>query len=134
MEVHAGGQLPRPPRQPRPRDLPELRQEFAEEAPTWGETLAWGGLPCGVWPARSGSGPQKISAEGSAPIVVVGTTRDPATIYEWSKRLDDQLSNSVLVSYDGDGHTAYRRSNDCIDTAIDAYYVQGRLPADGLTC
>ena len=84
--------------------------------------------------SRSGSGPHKISAEGSAPIVVVGTTRDPATIYEWSKRLDDQLSNSVLVSYDGDGHTAYRRSNDCIDNAIDAYYVQGRVPADGLTC
>ena len=121
-------------------DSPDLEtyqtyaKAFAEKAPTWGETLAWGGLPCGVWPATSGSGPQKISAEGSAPIVVVGTTRDPATIYEWSKRLDDQLSNSVLVSYDGDGHTAYRRSNDCIDNAIDAYYVQGRVPADGLTC
>jgi hypothetical protein len=96
--------------------------------------LAWGGLPCAVWPAKAGAGPHTISAQGSAPIVVVGTTRDPATIYEWSKRLDDQLSNSVLVSYDGDGHTAYRRSNDCIDTAIDAYYVQGRVPADGLTC
>ncbi len=108
--------------------------EFTEEAPTWGETLAWGGLPCSVWPAKAGTGPHTISAQGSAPIVVVGTTRDPATIYEWSKRLKDQLSNAVLVSYDGDGHTAYGRSNDCIDNAIDAYYVQGRVPADGLTC
>ena len=109
-------------------------KEFTEEAPTWGETLAWGGLPCGVWPAKTGSGPHTISAEGSAPIVVVGTTRDPATIYEWSKRLKDQLSNAVLVSYDGDGHTAYGRSNECVDTAIDAFYVQGRVPKDGLTC
>ena len=50
------------------------------------------------------------------------------------KRLRDQLANAVLVSYDGDGHTAYRRSNECIDNAIDAYYVQGRVPEDGLTC
>ena len=109
-------------------------KEFTEVAPTWGETLAWGSLPCGVWPVKEGSGPHKISAAGSGPIVVVGTTRDPATIYEWSKRLKDQLSNAVLLSYDGDGHTAYRRSNDCVDSAIDAYYVQGRVPQDGLTC
>ncbi|GAA2165058.1 alpha/beta hydrolase family protein [Humibacillus xanthopallidus] len=109
-------------------------KEFTKVAPTWGATLAWGGLACGIWPAKEGSGPHTISAEGSGPIVVVGTTRDPATIYEWSKRLKDQLSNAVLLSYDGDGHTAYRRSNDCVDSAIDAYYVQGRVPKDGLTC
>ena len=109
-------------------------EDFTEKAPTWGETLAWGGVPCGVWPVKAGTGPHTISAEGSAPIVVVGTTRDPATIYEWSKQLKDQLSNAVLLSYDGDGHTAYRRSNSCIDSAIDAYYVQGRVPKDGLTC
>ena len=35
---------------------------------------------------------------------------------------------------DGDGHTAYGRSNTCVDSAIDAYYVQGRVPKDGLRC
>ena len=49
-------------------------------------------------------------------------------------RLRDQLDNAVLVSYDGDGHTAYGRSNTCVDSAIDAYYVQGRVPKDGLKC
>ncbi|MCU1536135.1 MAG: tripeptidyl-peptidase [Humibacillus sp.] len=109
-------------------------EEFAKVAPTWGPTLAWGGLPCAVWPAKEGAGPHTISAAGSGPIVVVGTTRDPATIYEWSKRLKDQLANGVLLSYDGDGHTAYGRSNACIDDAIDGYYVRGVVPKDGLTC
>lgn len=116
-------------------------EKFSKEAPTWGSFLAWGSLVCGYWPVKAQAtpggppvGPHKIAAKGTDTIVVVGTTRDPATIYEWSKRLRDQLSNAVLVSYDGDGHTAYRRSNDCVDNAIDAYYVQGKVPKDGLTC
>jgi pimeloyl-ACP methyl ester carboxylesterase len=118
-------------------DLPAYEtysKDFAAKAPTWGATLAWGALPCGVWPVKSAVGPHTVKAAGSDPIVVVGTTRDPATIYEWSVRLRDQLDNAVLVSFDGDGHTAYGRSNTCVDSAIDAYYVQGRVPKDGLKC
>jgi len=109
-------------------------KDFSAKAPTWGANLAWGALPCGVWPVKATNPPHRISAPGSNPIVVVGTTRDPATIYEWSKRLRDELDNAVLVSFDGDGHTAYGRSNTCVDSAIDAYYVQGRVPKDGLRC
>jgi pimeloyl-ACP methyl ester carboxylesterase len=115
--------------------------KFSKSAPTWGPFLAWGSLACGFWPVKAEAtpggppvGPHKIAAKGSGPIVVVGTTRDPATIYEWSKRLRDQLSNAALITYDGDGHTAYRRSNDCVDNAIDGYYVQGKVPKDGLKC
>ncbi|MEP7333355.1 MAG: alpha/beta hydrolase [Terracoccus sp.] len=112
----------------------QYAKDFAQTAPTWGAFLAWGALPCGVWPVKGGEPPHTISAEGSNTIVVVGTTRDPATIYEWSKRLRDQLSNAVLISRDGDGHTAYRRGNACVDSAIDSYYVQGITPKDGLKC
>jgi pimeloyl-ACP methyl ester carboxylesterase len=109
----------------------------AATAPTWGPMLMWSTLPCGFWPvkdAASTARPKPISAEGSGPIVVVGTTRDPATPYEWSVRLRDQLANARLVTYDGDGHTAYTRGSRCIDGAIDAYYVDGTVPADGLRC
>jgi pimeloyl-ACP methyl ester carboxylesterase len=108
--------------------------EFAREAPTWGPLLAWSSMPCGFWPVEGNRKPAPVAAEGSGPIVVVGTTRDPATPYEWSVRLHEQLANSVLVTYEGDGHTAYRRSNDCVDKAIDAYYVKGTVPRDGLRC
>mgnify|MGYP000672156310 CR=1 FL=1 len=103
-------------------------------APTWGELLAWGSLPCGQWPVRGGTPPHKVTAAGSAPIVVLGTTRDPATIYEWARRLRAQLANAALVTLDGDGHTAYGRGSGCVDDAIDTYYVTGQTPKDGLTC
>jgi pimeloyl-ACP methyl ester carboxylesterase len=106
-------------------------------APTWGPFLAWSSMPCGSWPVkteRSSEPPQKVTAEGAPPIVVVGTTRDPATPYEWSVRLHDQLAKSSLITYDGDGHTAYMRSNSCVDRPIDTFYLTGKVPQDGLKC
>ena len=114
----------------------DLRQRASEAAPVWGPifTEEEGDL-CEEWPFDLvGGGPRTIAAEGSAPIVVVGTTRDPATPYEWSEQLAEQLASGVLVSLDGDGHTAYMRSNGCIDDAIDAFYLEGTVPEDGLTC
>ncbi|HYN30585.1 MAG TPA: alpha/beta hydrolase [Dermatophilaceae bacterium] len=112
-------------------------RESTATAPTWGPLLMWSTLPCGSWPvtdAGSRQRPPPITAEGSGPIVVVGTTRDPATPYEWAVRLRDQLANASLLTYEGDGHTAYTRSNACVDDAIDAYYVKGTVPKDGLRC
>lgn len=107
------------------------------DAPTWGPFLAWSSMTCGSWPVkteRSSEPPKKVAAEGADPIVVVGTTRDPATPYEWSVRLNDQLASSSLITYDGDGHTAYMRSNDCVDKPIDEFYLEGTVPKDGLKC
>ncbi|KGN38134.1 alpha/beta hydrolase [Knoellia subterranea] len=107
------------------------------EAPTWGPFLAWSSMTCGSWPVkteRSTEPPRKVTAEGADPIVVVGTTRDPATPYEWSVRLHDQLAKSSLITFDGDGHTAYMRSNECVDEPIDEYYLTGKVPQDGLKC
>ena len=107
---------------------------FSQKAPTWGPFMAWGEQQCGDWPLKAVGHPHKVTAEGSGPIVVVGTTRDPATPYENSVHLREQLSNASLITYDGDGHTAYARSNKCVDGAIDAYYTKGTVPKDGLSC
>ena len=109
--------------------------EAAESAPTWGPFLVWSSMACGFWAHEPvGGGPREISAAGSEPILVIGTTRDPATPYEWSVRLADQLENGVLVSFDGDGHTAYTRSNACVDDAVDDFLIDGTVPDDGLRC
>jgi len=104
------------------------------KAPVFGPALAWGAATCTKWPVKAGPGPRKISAEGSGPIVVIGTTRDPATPYEWAVRERDQLANARLLTFDGDGHTAYTRSNKCIDGAVNDYYTRGKVPAHDTTC
>lgn len=104
------------------------------KAPTWGKTLAWGSYVCTQWPVRSAAKPARITAEGSGLIVVVGTTRDPATPYEWSVRLHDELASSTLITWDGDGHTAYTRGSSCVDKPIDAYFVKGTPPPPDLHC
>jgi hypothetical protein len=48
--------------------------------------------------------------------------------------LADQLESGVLLTYEGNGHTAYGRSNDCVTAAVDTYLLEGTPPKDGLTC
>ncbi len=100
----------------------------------FGEALAWAALNCAYWPVRATGEAQRIEAKGAAPIVVVGTTRDPATPYRWAQSLAAQLSSARLLTYDGDGHTAYGRGSACIDAAINTYLLKGTPPADGKRC
>jgi pimeloyl-ACP methyl ester carboxylesterase len=109
-------------------------RSLTAKAPTWGPFLAWSTLPCGYWPVPANNAPKKITASGSGPIVVVGTTRDPATPYKWAQALASELENGHLITYDGDGHTAYSRSNRCVDDAVDAYLLKGVVPRPGLRC
>ena len=87
---------------------------------------------CGPYlPKASGSDPRPESA---APIVVLGTSNDPATPLKWAQALANQLESGNLVVYRGEGHTAYARGNACIDDAVDDYLITLKVPPDGLVC
>jgi pimeloyl-ACP methyl ester carboxylesterase len=122
---------------PMASDLPTMRKQAAElekASPTFGRYLAYGGTTCQNWPHKPVREPAPVSAEGAAPIVVIGTTGDPATPYEWAESLADELSSASLVTFKGEGHTAYPRGSSCIQDAVDSYFVDGKVPADGTTC
>jgi hypothetical protein len=40
----------------------------------------------------------------------------------------------VLLTYEGDGHTAYMRGSECIDKEIENYLVDGTIPAKNIVC
>ncbi|WP_370188613.1 alpha/beta hydrolase [Aeromicrobium sp.] len=109
---------------------------FEKVSPVFGAALGWGTLGCTDWPEPAERPQVEIDAEGASPIVVIGTTRDPATPYENAKALADQLGDreGVLLTREGDGHTAYSSGNRCIVKAVDAYLVDGTVPRDGTTC
>ncbi|MFJ3904545.1 alpha/beta hydrolase [Streptomyces sp. NPDC090025] len=115
-------------------DVEKAVPAFEKESPVFGRNLAWAALNCTYWPTPATGHPHRITAEGAAPIVVVGTTRDPATPYRWAQGLAGQLSSGTLLTYEGDGHTAYGRGSDCVDTAINTYLLDGTPPPNGKRC
>ncbi|MFJ6616714.1 alpha/beta hydrolase [Kitasatospora sp. NPDC091335] len=124
---------------PPPPTEPELRTALAELAAR--APLVSGHDPVGTlldpdcrrWPYRSPEQPQPIRAPGSAPLLVIGSTGDPVTPYAWAQRLAGGLEHGVLLTREGDGHTAYDKSG-CVRDAVAAYLVDGRLPAAGARC
>ncbi|MEU3734479.1 alpha/beta hydrolase [Streptomyces sp. NPDC033538] len=117
-----------------PDEVRDALPDFEKASPVFGEGLAWSSLNCAYWPVKPTGEPHRIEAAGATPIVVVGTTRDPATPYRWSEALAGQLSSGRLLTYEGDGHTAYGRGSACVDSAINAYLLRGTPPEDGKRC
>lgn len=107
---------------------------FEKVSPTFGRIFAYGLAACASWPVKSGQRTSALHAEGAPPIVVVGTTRDPATPYAQAVSLAKQLRSGVLVTRDGDGHTGFQQGNPCVDEAVETYLVGGTPPEDGLSC
>jgi pimeloyl-ACP methyl ester carboxylesterase len=114
--------------------LPALAASIADAAPNFGAATTWLGAPCSVWPVPPEGVPGPIVAADAPPIVVVGTTNDPATPLAWAQALAQQLTSATLLVHQGEGHTAYGSGNVCIDDAVDAYLVELQLPAPGTVC
>ena len=109
-------------------------ERLAKKYPTFGPSLGTEEDGCANWPAKPVRYPEEIHAKGSSTIVVIGTTHDPATPYAWAESLNKQLDNSVLLTWEGFGHTAYSRSGGCIEEMVDAYLLEDKVPDDGAKC
>ncbi|MFF8384442.1 alpha/beta hydrolase [Streptomyces kanasensis] len=113
-----------------------LLPEFRRISPVFGAFLAWDTAGwCADWPVKGEGSTQDVSAPGAGPILVVGTTGDPATPYEGARRMADGLGEGVgvLVTNKGEGHGAYG-SSPCVTRTVDDYLLRAKVPQDGTTC
>jgi pimeloyl-ACP methyl ester carboxylesterase len=108
--------------------------QLQKQYPPLGDFIGWGPTSCQVWPLPGVTPTKRVTADGAQPILVVGTTDDPATPYEWARSLASQLSSGRLLTREGQGHAAYGQGNECINLAIDRYLVRGALPKEGTVC
>jgi pimeloyl-ACP methyl ester carboxylesterase len=117
---------------PTPAEVRRLQLRWRDRYPFFGAALASSLLACAVWPAEHDPYPVG-PARGSPPILVVGTTGDPATPYDNTPRLARLLGSGVVLTWDGEGHTAYPRTR-CVNAAIDRYLLELQVPPPGATC
>nr|WP_315545180.1 alpha/beta hydrolase [Actinomyces oris] len=111
-------------------------EELERIAPRFATIAEAGDLGCQAWGHTGTQPPKALHAKGAAPILVIGTTGDPATPHEWAMALADQLDSGQLLTWEGNGHTAYANSGHgpCVTKAVDTYLLTGTMPKKGLTC
>ena len=70
------------------------------------------------------------SVTEAPPVVLIGTTNDPATPYEQAVEAQRVVVDSRLITYEGDEHTIYRGTSACVDGAATPYLVDLVVPDD----
>lgn len=76
------------------------------------------------------------TGRGVPPVLMVQDTGDPATPYEGAVRAHHAFAGSRLLTVQGQGdHGVYAATgNACVDDTVEAFIVDGHVPAGDLTC
>jgi pimeloyl-ACP methyl ester carboxylesterase len=118
-----------------PRTIAQIKRDaksFAEQAPLFGPYLAYGGLTCKYFGQS-----QEVTispTQTTNPIVIIGTTGDPATPYKWAQGLNKVLINSILITLVGDGHTGQGQGSQCVDNLVEWHYLDNLKVIEPTRC
>jgi len=104
---------------------------FTKAAKRFGASFAYG-YSCALWPV-----PQvkrlEITGKGAGPIIVIGTTGDPATPIESSRKAAKALEGGVFLTVTADQHTGYGL-NPCVVSTVDRYLIDLTVPPANKVC
>ncbi|NES28254.1 alpha/beta fold hydrolase [Micromonospora terminaliae] len=128
MAVNCTDETEKPTRE----QIRSVQSQWRQKYPLFGPALAVGMLGCVEWPGGRDAYPTGKAA-GAPPILVVGTTGDPATPYEQTPALASMLGVGRVLTWEGEGHTAYPQTA-CVTRAVDAYLLSLTVPREGLRC
>lgn len=114
-------------------DADRVWAEDQVKAPIFGKYFG-PSYQCPLWPVRPSVYLQlRLKGESAAPLLVIGGTGDNATPYQQAVTMADQLASAVLVTYDGEGHGSYGKSQ-CVNKVVVAYLTKNVVPAAGTRC
>ena len=118
-----------------PWKIPGIAQQWDEQSPTFGRYQAFSDVAaCSFWPPTNPDvyrGPWNHRAAN--PVLVLGNYYDPATQYEFSRRITEQLGNARLLSQDAFGHCILGDST-CADRFAAEYLTDLKVPDPGQVC
>ncbi|GAA3616282.1 alpha/beta hydrolase [Microlunatus ginsengisoli] len=117
-------------------DWPAYGNAADKRVKYFGRALAAQGLTCATntWTATDEDAYRGPFDRATAkPVLVVGSLWDPITNYDSAVKVAKLMPNSRLLTSDNWGHTA-QGTSACVDNALDAYLVAGKLPAVGKKC
>ena len=119
-----------------PAVLARQNELMREASPTtFRDFPVMGDAVCGNWPYQYlGDGDTSVSGVGAPPFLIVATTGDPATPYEWGVRLSEAMPSSQLVTFNGEGHTAYNKASSCVNRTVEDFFINGTVPAADPNC
>ena len=106
--------------------------ELTQLSPRFGPSVANELLPCAFWPAPVQSIIGPVHAHGAPPILVIGKTGDPATPYENSVSVAQNLEQARLLTVEGTGHTSLE--DPCAQDKVQSYLTDLTLPDEGAKC
>jgi pimeloyl-ACP methyl ester carboxylesterase len=112
----------------------DLERRAVALAPRLGAFVVNNSLPCSVWPVRPRAPVGRLRAAGAPPILVIGTTEDPATPLAQARSLAGSLRSGRLLVAAGEQHTSFDNGNECVDTIVTRYLVDRRVPRVGTRC
>lgn len=107
----------------------DIEAEFVAAAPFTGRVLAWSEGGCDSLAGGFTPMPQNLNVNSSMPILVIGSSFDPATPDEWARALASKLGVGVYINYNGDGHTGYMAGSTDLDKVVDDFFLSGLVPA-----
>ncbi|WP_433453279.1 alpha/beta hydrolase [Streptomyces sp. CA-142005] len=109
---------------------------LARAAPfeTWDN--AWMNLPCAYWPAPRRQPLDVRTGPGELPpVLILAAERDAAAPYPGALEMNRRLAGSVLVTErDAGTHGIGGGPNQCVNGHLDAYLLEGRVPARHASC
>ena len=113
------------------QDVDSHIEDFIAAAPRLGGNFAYG-YSCALWPVKQAA-KVNITGKGAGPIVVVGTTGDPATPLDSTRKMALGLEKGILIVVDANQHTGYG-ANNCVVKAVDDYLIKLTVPKNETTC